>query len=74
MRCKAIKNIYFFNVHSVALNYPYFNGREDGVLGDIYLYNSTFTVKDVLDGEESPHGDMVLAHADKIHFVNTEFC
>ena len=72
-RCQKIDNIRFSNVHAKALNYPHFKGRESTPLGDIYFYNCSFTVKDEMDGEESPHSDMVLEYAKKMHFINTEF-
>jgi polygalacturonase len=73
VRCKAIENIRFSGVHATALEYPCFEGRPDTPLGDIYFYNSSFTVKDETDGEKSPGGEMVSEYADKLHFINTEF-
>ena len=73
VRCKAIDNIRFSNLHAVALNYPRFVGRPDKPLGDIYFYNCSFTVKEEIDGEKSSCPDLVREYADKLHFINTEF-
>ncbi len=73
VRCKGIDNIRFSNVHATALRYPHFKGRPSMPLGDIYFYNCSFTVKDEIDGEKSPHEEMVLEYADKLRFINTEF-
>ena len=71
--CKCIDNIRFSNVHATALQYPHFKGRPSTPLGDIYFYNCSFIHKDEIDGEKSPHTEMVREYADKIHFINTEF-
>jgi len=73
VHCRHIDNIRFCNVHSTGLNYPQFKGRESTPLGDVYFYNCSFTVKDEIDGEKSPHQEMVCEYADKLHFINTEF-
>jgi len=73
IRCKAINNIYFSNIHATALYYPCFKGREQTPLGDIYFYNSTFILKDEIDGEESPREEKIQKYADKVHFINTVF-
>ena len=73
IRCKTINNIYFSNVHAASLEYPCLKGRESSPLGNIYFYNSTFTLADELDGEVSPHNERVQKYADKVHFINTEF-
>jgi polygalacturonase len=72
VRCKAIENIRFSNVHATALEHPCFKGRPSTPLGDIYFYNCSFTVKDEIDGEKSTHEEAVREYADKLHLINTE--
>ena len=73
VHCKAIENIRFSNVHATALGYPSFKGRPSSPLGDISFYNCSFTVKDEIDGEKSPHEKMISEYADKLRFINTDF-
>jgi len=73
VRCKAIENIRFSGVHATALGYPSFKGRQSTPLGDISFCNCSFTVKDEIDGEKSPHEEMIAEYADKLRFINTDF-
>ncbi len=70
--CRGIRNIRFSDIHATALAYPSFKGRERTPLGDIYLYNCSFTRKDEIDGEKRIGGDEVREYAENVHFINTE--
>ena len=70
--CRGIRNIRFSSVHATALAYPSFKGRKQDPLGDVYLYNCTFTRLDEIDGEARVGGDLVTEHAERVHLVNTE--
>ena len=73
VRCKGIENIRFSNLHATALEYPCFKGRPSTPLGDISFYNCSFTVRDEIDGEKSPHEKMITEYADGLRFINTVF-
>ena len=73
VQAKDINNIYFSNIHATSLYYPCLKGREKTPLGNIYFYNSTFTRKDEIDGEEGPREEKIQKFAEKVHFINTEF-
>ena len=73
VQAKEINNIYFSNIHATSLYYPCLKGREKTPLGDIYFYNSTFTLKDEIDGEKGLREERIQKYAEKIHFINTEF-
>jgi hypothetical protein len=72
VRCKGIENLRFSNVHAIALNYPLFRGRESMPLGNIYFYNSSFTVVDEIDGERCARPELIREHAENLHLINTE--
>lgn len=71
--CEGIDNIRFSNVHTTGLRYPYFKGRSSTPLGNIYFYNCSFKIVDEIDGEKSPHQEMVLEYGNNVHFINTVF-
>ncbi|MBR2431693.1 MAG: hypothetical protein IKB23_02140 [Clostridia bacterium] len=71
--CKDIRNLYFSDIHSTSLNYPCFKGRKNKPIGELYFYNSTFSLAEELDGERSKGEGRIQHYADKIHFINTEF-
>lgn len=70
--CLGIRNIRFSSVHAKALAYPSFKGRRENPLGDVYLYNCTFTRVDEIDGEARTGGDLLTEYAERVHFINTE--
>jgi len=70
--CRDIRDIRFERLSALALNYPYFKGREKKHLGNITLLDCDFTVTDELDGERSRGEPMVKLYADGVRFVNTE--
>ena len=71
--CRDITDIRFERVTALALNYPYFKGREKKPIGNITFADCTFTVTDELDGERSRGEPMIKLFADAVLFVNTEF-
>jgi hypothetical protein len=71
--CRDITDIRFERVTALALNYPYFKGREKKHIGNITFADCTFTVTDELDGERSRGEPMIKLFADAVLFVNTEF-
>lgn len=52
VRCDAIKNIYFSNIHASGPQMPFLEGREDCLLENICFSDCTF---DITDGSEFPN-------------------
>ncbi len=42
-KCEAIRNIYFDNIHSRGLSFPWIKGREDNTVKNITFSNCSFT-------------------------------
>jgi len=38
------------------------------------FYHCSFTVPDEIDGEKSTRSEMVSEYAEKLQFINTDFC
>lgn len=51
-KCKAIKNIYFSNIHARGLEFPYFKSRKQNLIKNIFLSNCTF---EKVSDEELPN-------------------
>lgn len=82
-KCKAIKNIYFSNVHARGLEFPYFKGRKQNVIKNITLSNCTF---EKVSDEEFPsykeHGaaawdrplsNIIFSYAENVVLNGTSF-
>ena len=67
-----LRDLRFERLSALALNYPYFKGRDGNHIGNITFKDCSFSVLDELDGERSRGEPMVKLYADGVRFVNTE--
>lgn len=82
VRCKAIKNIHFNNVHARGLEFPCFLGRKDNKVKNITLGNCSFqkvSEDDMRNYKEHgafwgrPVNNPIFSHVDNIVINNTIF-
>ncbi len=83
-RCKAIRNIYFSNIHSRGLEFPYLKGRPDCKIKNIYFTDCNFqkVSEDVLPDYQKhgaacwdrTEGEQMITNAENVVFNNTSFC
>ena len=81
---KAIRNLYFNNIHSRGPKWPEFHGRQDCPIENIYLNNCTFEQTDgsefenngmhgPMDGKVDGQAPMSFYHIRGLHMNNTTF-
>ena len=68
-----LRDLRFERLSALALNYPYFKGRDGNHIGNITFKDCSFSVLDELDGERSLGKTMVKEHVENVTFVNTFF-
>ena len=82
VKCNAIRNIYFSNIHARGLDFPFFSGRRDNTVKNITLNNCSFEkVSEDQMKDYRGHGaywgkpinNLIFTHAENVLISNTTF-